>query len=72
MKTDFNKLNNLIACSDWSQLKYCNNLEDVIYETINSLFEDCVPLVTPISSVKPPCFSKELTHLKNVRSEQNL
>jgi len=61
----------MIACSDWSQLKYCSNLADAIhifYDTINSFFEVCVPLVTPISSVRPPWFSK---HYKKFKKSGN-
>jgi len=64
-KADFWRLNPYISGFDWSDLYSSQNIDDAInifYSAVNSI---CNPSV----SNKPPWFSKELTHLRNNKSE---
>jgi hypothetical protein len=70
-KTDFEKLNFLILEHDWSFFYSCSDLSTCIsffYSSMNSFFDQCVPLAFPVKSNRPPWFSRELIRLKNLKS----
>ena len=70
-KADFTKLNELLSQSEWSDLYVCTDLSIAIklfYNRLNACFDACIPSAYPTRSNKPPWFSKELSHLKNLKS----
>jgi len=70
-RKNFALINCLIACSDWSNLYLCTNINDAVnifYNILNEVFDTCVPTYYPKISNQPPWFNKELARLKIVKS----
>jgi len=70
-RANFVLINSLIACSDWSNLYLCTNINEAVnifYNVLNEVFDTCVHTYYPKISNQPPWFNKELARLKNVKS----